>query len=195
MHIWSKLTELNHCQNIFKFTCAAHFWNVWNSNCVIFVLTFKQSNVEKPHTIRRLQQKLGSILIAVYWDHWTHISSGTIYTVNVYFANVIGMNILKDRQASEFGSIPYTLFSSISKLIDKMKTLLFVTPLSLNIVHRRNEEVLFIKKDKFHFWNFKTVNKYWLFDDPRMKFFLRLQVVICKFNILLYSILRGAYEL
>lgn len=76
-----------------------------------------------------------------------------------------------------------------------MKTLLFVTPLSLNIVHRGNEEVLFIKKDKFHFWNYKTVNKYWLFDDPRMKFFLRLQVVICKFNILLYFILRGAYEL
>lgn len=176
MHIWSKFMELNHCPNKFKFTCAVHFWNVWNLNCVMFVLTFKQFNVQKPYTLRRLQQTLSSILIAVYWDHWIHISSGTIYTVNVYFTNVIGMNILKDRQASESRSIPYTLFSSISKLIDKMRTLLFVTPLSLNIVHRGNEEVLFLKKDKFHFWNFKNVNKYWLIDDPRMKFFLRLQV-------------------
>lgn len=69
--------------------------------------------------------------------------------MNVYFTNVIGMNILKDRQASESGSIPYTLFSSISKLIDKMRTLLFVTPLSLNILHRENEEVLFIRRTNF----------------------------------------------
>lgn len=73
-----------------------------------------------------------------------------------------------------------------------MKTLFFVPPLSLYIFHWGNEKVLFIKKDTFYLWNFKTVNKYWLIDDPRMKFFLRLQVVICKFNILLSSILGGA---
>lgn len=75
---------------------------------------------------------------------------------------------------SEFGFIFYMLFLLILKLIDKMKFLLFVIFLFFNIVYRGNEEVLFIKKDKFYFWNFKIVNKYWFFDDFRMKFFLRL---------------------
>lgn len=75
---------------------------------------------------------------------------------------------------SEFGFIFYMLFLLIFKLIDKMRILLFVIFLFFNIVYRGNEEVLFFKKDKFYFWNFKIVNKYWFIDDFRMKFFLRL---------------------
>lgn len=68
-----------------------------------------------------------------------------------------------------------------------MRTLFFVPPLSLNIFHWGNEKVLFIKKDTFNLWNFRTENKYWLIDDPRKKSFLRLQGVICKFYFIFYS--------
>lgn len=68
---------------------------LWISNCVLFVINCLMWK-------NRLLQTLGSILIAVYWDHNIHISSGKIYTVNLYFMNVTGMNAIVSQNSIRF---------------------------------------------------------------------------------------------